>query len=304
MQYVIASTAVTDEIRFADGKTVEKAAGGAGIYALCGIKLWYDDVLLATGVGNDFDRLYGGWFRQNGLKTTGLHVKAGQTPHNIIRYFADGEREETPLYGADHYQKVEITPEELEPYFETAKGIYIFKNSNPEFWHQIIRYKKHSETALLWEIGCDAAYPENYLCVRSVARYVDIFSINLSESKSLLEKSDLEEIVAEYQSWNIPLIFLRRGSQGAVMITPDRVDYVAAEKNIRVIDPTGGGNSSSGAVLYGYAEGMPPAVCGRMGAISAAMCISRFGVPQKIDTEMRTAAKQKLERMQEEQDVK
>ncbi|MGL6198768.1 MAG: carbohydrate kinase family protein [Lachnospiraceae bacterium] len=304
MQYVIASTAVTDEIRFADGKTVEKVAGGAGIYALCGIKLWYDDVLLATGVGNDFDRLYGGWFRQNGLQTAGLQVKAGQTPHNIIQYFADGEREETPLYGADHYQKIEITPEELKPYFETAKGIYVFKNSNPEFWQKIIGYKKHSKAALLWEIGCDATYPENYLCVRSIARYVDIFSINLSESKNLLEKSDLEDIIAAYQSWNIPLVFLRRGAQGAVMITPDRVDYVAAEKNVMVVDPTGGGNSSSGAVLYGYTEGMPPAVCGRMGAISASMCISQYGVPQKINTEMRTTAKLKLDRMQEEKDVK
>ena len=50
MDYIIASTVVTDEIRFADKKTVEKKAGGAGIYALCGIRLWCDSVMPVTGV--------------------------------------------------------------------------------------------------------------------------------------------------------------------------------------------------------------------------------------------------------------
>ena len=54
MKYIVASTAVTDEIHFADGKRVETVAGGAGVYALCGIKLWSDDVMLVTGVGADF----------------------------------------------------------------------------------------------------------------------------------------------------------------------------------------------------------------------------------------------------------
>ena len=57
MKYVIASTAVTDEIHFADGKSVEIVAGGAGIYALCGVKLWCDEVMLATGVSADYQEI-------------------------------------------------------------------------------------------------------------------------------------------------------------------------------------------------------------------------------------------------------
>lgn len=37
MKYIIASTAVTDEIHFVDGKRTEIVAGGAGVYALCGV---------------------------------------------------------------------------------------------------------------------------------------------------------------------------------------------------------------------------------------------------------------------------
>ena len=59
MKYIIASTAVTDEIHFADGRKTETVAGGAGVYALCGVKLWSDDVMLVTGGGTDFSGIYG-----------------------------------------------------------------------------------------------------------------------------------------------------------------------------------------------------------------------------------------------------
>ena len=113
MKYVVASVSVTDEIRFAGGEYVEKIAGGAGIYALCGIKLWNDEVILATGVGADYQELYGSWYEKNQLSMDGLIVKDEKTPHTVIQYFEDGEREETPLYGLDHFKKIEITPEEL-----------------------------------------------------------------------------------------------------------------------------------------------------------------------------------------------
>lgn len=295
MNYIVASTAVTDEIHFADKKTVKQVAGGAGIYALAGMKLWTDETLLATGVGADFDSLYGEWFRQNRLSVKGLLIRDEKTPHNIIQYFPDGEREETPLYGAGHYLKIETRPEDLREYFQTAKGIYIFKNSRQDYWDKILRYKKNSKAVLMWEIASDSTYYDNKSAVREIARHVDIFSVNLTESRKLLGSADREALIREYQKWRIPLIFLRQGSKGAFMITPDSVVEVPAVKDVQVTDPTGGGNSSSGAVLYGYAKGYSPEVCGRMGGISAAMCISQYGVPHCIDEKMREEARHKLE---------
>lgn len=294
MKYIIASTAVTDEIHFADGKRVETVAGGAGIYALCGIKLWCDDVMLATGVGADFQGIYGKWYEENHISMDGLIIKDEKTPHTVINYFEDGEREEIPLYGSDHYKKIETVPEDLKPYFETAKGIYIFKNSNPEYWEKIIEYKKNSSAKVMWEIGCDATYPENYQNVKKIAKHMDVFSINLTESRNMMAKDNLEEIIKEYQSFDIPLVFLRRGAAGAVMITPNEATYVPSQKNVNVVDPTGGGNSSSGAVLYGFCEGISPEKCGIMGSISAAMCLGQYGVPEKITEEMRQEAMERV----------
>lgn len=295
MKYVIASVSVTDEIKFANGKHLPKIAGGAGIYALCGAKLWDDDVILATGVGADYNGLYGDWFKKNNLSMEGLIVKDEKNPHTRIQYFDDGEREETPLYGLDHFHKIEIQPEELEPYFKSAKGIYIFKNSNEAFWKKILEYKKNSEAKVMWEIACDAAYPENKQAVKEIASHMDILSINLTESQKLLGLEALEEIIREFQSWGMDLVFLRRGAKGSVMITPEAYVAVPAEKDADIVDPTGGGNSSSGAVLCGFCEGRDMESCARMGNLSAVMCLSQYGVPELISTEMQQKARRKLE---------
>lgn len=283
MKYIVASTAVTDEIHYPDGRQTTKIVGGAGIYALSGIRLWTEEVLLVTGVGADFDELYGDWFRTNRISMEGLIVKDPKTPHNVITYFEDGEREEMPLYGLEHYQKIEVTPEELAPYFQTAKGIYIFKNSNPDFWEKIIELKKSSSAVVMWEIANDATYLENKVRVKEIAEQMDILSINLSESRALLGLDSLVAIVEEFKSWNLKLVFLRTGAKGAVLISGGQAVEVPSE-NVDVVDVTGAGNSSSGAVLYGFCEGYKPTVCGRLGSLSAALCISQVGVPEKIVT--------------------
>lgn len=303
MDFIAASTSVTDEIRFADKKTVKRVAGGAGIYALCGIRLWSGCVMPVTGVGRDYDSLYGPWYRRNGVSMEGLIPKDDKTPYNIIRYFDDGERSETPLYGLEHYKKIEVTPQDLEPYFKTAKGIYLFRNSSRDFWKQMLPMLEDRKASVMWEIANDSTCPECLEDVRSIAEHVDLFSINLTESCQLFGVNTLDEVIARFRSWagkGVKMIFLRQGARGAVMITSESVSFVPPVEGVDVIDPTGGGNSSSGAVLYGYCSGYSPRECGMMGSISAAMCLEQFGIPEWIDENRREEAHRLLETMKGE----
>lgn len=299
MDFIIASTIVTDEVHFADGKTVKTAAGGAGIYALCGIRLWSDSVMPVAGVGRDYKSLYGAWHEANGISMEGLSVRDEKTPHNLIRYFQNGERNETPRYGTKHYQKMETRPEDLYAHLKTAKGIYLFKNSSPDFWHRLFPALKNRKAAVLWEISDDAALPEYLQEVQEIAEKIDIFSINLTESCRLLGAESLEEVIERFKTWKVRLLFLRRGEKGSVLLTPDKTVFVPSAEDVNVVDVTGGGNSSSGAVLYGYCCGYSLEECGRMGSISAAMCLGQFGVPAKIDEEMRKKAYRQLEHWKE-----
>lgn len=292
MKYVVVSAAVTDEIHFADGR-VKIVPGGAGIYALAGIKLWEDDVEIVTGIGKDYKSLHGEWYDNNELSTAGLTEKDEHSPYTIIQYFADGEREEIPKYGLEHFQKLETTAKELEPYLKKADGIYIFKNTDPIFWNEILKMERNPFGKIMWEIAADAAFSENEERVREIASQINIFSINLTEARCLFGISSKDEIVKKLQSWKLELVFLRQGAKGAVMISPQEIVEVPAEADVNVIDPTGGGNSSTGGVLCGVVNHYSPKICGKMGSLSAAMCISQYGVPKKITKEMRKEAYQK-----------
>lgn len=283
MDYIIASVAVTDEIHFPDKRVIDRVPGGAGVYALAGIRLWTDEVMLVTGVGRDFDSLFGNWYRNNNISMEGLLIKDQKTPHTVITYFPDGERTEKSLYGTEHFSKMEITAKELCPYFGKAKGIYIFRNADLIFWGEILNAKKSSGTKILWEISKDAAAYDQLSRVRRIAEQVDILSLNQAEAFSLLGVSTKEEAIERLGSWKVPLIYFRMGEKGACMITKDQIVEVESEKDILVMDTTGGGNSSSGAVLYGYCENLPLEEVGRLGSRAAAICIAQYGVPENMN---------------------
>ena len=289
MKYVIASTIVTDEIHFYGREEPVTVPGGAGIYALAGARLFADDVVPVPGGGEDFAALFGKWFADNAISMEHVTVTTEHTPQNIIQYFADGERSETPRFGFAHYHTAEVRPEYLEEAFREADGIYIFRNADSAFWDSVLSMKRDSRAKVLWEIALDAARPGMLREVRRIAESVEILSINRTEAKALTGK-DEEGALEVLSSWDVPLIFYRRGAEGSVMLAGGEKIEVPAKSGVKVVDPTGGGNSSSGAVLVGYCEGKCPAECALMGNLAAQMCIEVYGVPERITPKMRQAA--------------
>lgn len=100
---------------------------------------------------------------------------------------------------------------------------------------------------------------------------------------SLFGVDDEDEVIGRLRSWNLPIVYFRVGARGAWLITPDTVTFSPSCKNIRVVDATGAGNSSTAGVFLNRCEGVSLAECGRRGALSAACCIKQFGPPQKFE---------------------
>ncbi len=277
--YIIVSTAVTDRVYAHGAGRVEEQLGGAGVYALSGIRLWTENCCLVTGIGRDFPERHAEWFRRNRCTMEGLMVKDPHTAVSQIRYFADGERIETPPFGAEHYRKMEASPAELEPWLKSARGVYIFKECDAAYWESVLEMKQRYGFRLLWEINADSAVPERLEQVRGIAKQCDIFSINKTESLRMLSASSLEEAAGQLGKWEVPLIFLRAGEKGALMLSGGSVSSVPPVKDPVMKDPTGCGNGSCAAVLYGFCEGFGPVRCGLMGSISAAHIMEQYGPP-------------------------
>ncbi|REK77726.1 carbohydrate kinase family protein [Paenibacillus paeoniae] len=301
MKYVIVSTAVTDET-YQYGTTAPTVSlGGAGTYGLVGAKIWTDDVALVTGVGADFVETHGAWFETNRLHTQHLIVKDEHTPKTLVKYFEDGERQETPAYGAEHYRSMEASAADIgEALRPGVKGIYIFKEAELAFWDEIDALKQKFGFKLMWEINADSADYALISTVRQIAERVDMFSINRTEAQSLLRKDNVEEIIAEFAAWDTPLVFLRDGARGAFMISGEEVVHAPVVPDLDVIDATGGGNSSSAGVLFGICEGYSPYEAGIIGSISASICLRQEGVPLRLNEGLRQDAIELLNKMREE----
>lgn len=280
MDYVVVSTAVTDDLYLADGAHEGPQLGGAGIYALCGAWPWSKAPVLVTGVGADFEPLHGGWFARSGCSAAGLTVRDPHTPVSVVRYRPDGGRAETPRYGPGHYRRMEALPEDLESFLPGAWGVYIFKDLDLPYWEKVLALRARFGFSLMWEINADAAVPENLAQVRALARRCGLFSINSAEASALLGTADEAALTEELLAWDAELLYLRMGGNGAAVLSGGRAVRVPCAPCRRVADPTGAGNSSTAAVLCGWCQGASPRACGVMGAISAARCIEQYGPPE------------------------
>ena len=294
MKFIVQSTAVWDSISFPGGGEAREAPGGAGFYALAGMKVWEDDVAIVTGVGADYLDRFGKWYQDNSITTAGLMVKDPHTPRTLVCYDGDGERVEKPFFGPAHYRSMEARPEEIGQFCGGCEGVYVFKNLDPAYWDGLLALKRKYGFAQMWEIAANVTVPENLSKIREIAEQADVFSINKTEAKSMFGAEDETELIRRFQQWQIPLVYLRLGSRGVCLIRGGSAVFVPSVPDAQVVDATGGGNSSSGGALIGYCRGCSLEEIGAMGNVSASFCIAQWGAPERFDAALRAEAERRL----------
>lgn len=283
MNYYIGSTSVIDNLYFPDGREIKNVPGGAGIYALAGAKLWSDEVELRCGIGADYQAIFEAWYQVNHLSMASLTVVDPVTPVTEVHYHEDGERDEISKYGSEHYKLFEFKNSDLLRLATEKCGIYVFRNADETFWAPYLELTDRRAT-VLWEIAADACNPENYPMVIRVLQQIDVLSINLQEAKDLFQLDSEEAVIARLIQLKVPMIFLRLGKRGQKFIQNGQVTFVPSLTNAKVVDVTGGGNSSTGAVLVGYCQGQSAIEMGNMANQSAIMCLSQYGLPEDIES--------------------
>lgn len=290
-EYIVASTVVTDNIWLPGRVHAGRFPGGAGIYALSGLSLWCEDVLLVTGRGTDFEQQCADWFRQNHCSEQGLLRREERTPVTVVQYDSSGGRTDQPLYGWEHYRKMEASASEIIAAVDgNTKGVYVFQEIPTGYWEELLSAKAESHFALEWELNETALCPSKKPYIRNIAERCDILSLNFTEARILLEDARPEAVVDKLLLWDIPLIYLRMGEKGAVILrngTSVRIPSLP----VSAVDPTGAGNASSAAVLYGYCEDFDTLRCGLLGNLSAGECIRQHGPPALL-----TASRERVSR--------
>ncbi len=288
MDYVIAGNVMLDSVRFADGTEHRRESiGGPSTFAYSGVKLWTDDVMQCSRVGEDYHELFDPWMEKNGVEKKGFKVVCDRSNHSDLVYFEDG------TYGTDKTRMDETqvgeymqnlgymktSPADIGTFTEDAhvKGIYQAQNCDKVWWDELGRIKERDGFKVMWEIEGPSADVRFLDKVRYACQYVDIFSINIQECQHLFDVKGDEACIEKLQTLPVDVILFRVGERGLYSVTKDQAIYLPPAPG-PVVDPTGCGNTSTGSALYAYCEGKDPLMIGIMANVASAMNIRQFGV--------------------------
>ncbi len=288
MRYIVAASAGTDDVYQSDGTYMPHMLGGAGFYALCGVRLFSSDVVIVGGIGPSYFEMHGEWYERNKVHTEGLAVRCDDAV-TTVDYRSQDDRTDSPSIGLWEFRKRDPGIDEVKNFFDAdTKGIYAFRHYDEKFLGEIRKLKYIHNFKFMWEISEDACTKENIEKIEAALPFVDIFSINRHELCLLYGIDDEDEALRRLMSRLSHMAYVRRGGDGAVVLDGKNEKYYYAGPCVsrRVVDTTGCGNSSSGAFLFGIGEGYSIEESSAMGAVAASYVLAQFGPPRTFNAEI------------------
>ncbi len=205
-------------------------------------------------------------------------VDGPPTGRCLIVVTADAERTMSTYLGAG----AALGPEHIDPaIIGDAKVVYLegYLFDSPEAKEA---YRHASRTAheaggkvalTLSDSFCVQRHLEEWVTL--VDEQVDVLFGNADEVQVLCG-TGFDEALQQLQG-RVEVAVVTRGAAGSVLVTPEDVIEVPAERVAHVVDTTGAGDLYAAGFLYGYTQAMALADCGRLGSKAAAEVISHIG---------------------------
>jgi len=105
---------------------------------------------------------------------------------------------------------------------------------------------------------------------------VDILFANETEICALFETDDFDAATAAVAG-RCAVAAVTRGERGSVILCDGERCTIAAYPVERVVDTTGAGDQYAAGFLFGFANGRPLEICGRLASLAAAEVIGHYG---------------------------
>ena len=287
MDYIVFGNVMLDTVRLVNGVESERESiGGPATFAYSGIKLWTDNVMQSSRVGEDYHLLFDPWIKKNQVFTDGYEVVVEHCNRSYLVYLPDGTYtgdETKERFRSDWHQDfgyMKTSPEQIEKWTQgnAVRGIYVAQSVDTVWWKKLKQIKARDGFKVMWEIEGPSSYHRYMPEVLNAMENVDIFSINIQEARNLFNVETEEECIRELQKMPVDMTLFRVGKKGVYSITPTEVYFVPSAPVDREIDPTGCGNTSTGAALYAYCEGKDALMVGIMANVASAQNIRQYGV--------------------------
>ena len=258
MKYVVAGNAVADCINYADGSSAGFRPGGATLFALTGIQLWTDDVLLCGGFGEDYMQQLGDYLERNHIDRRGFNVRDPHHPINYMYYRDEGGWDTKTVHGFAHYDRLCCNPEEdgLRRFLTDARAVTTFRGEDPAFFREMFALQEEFGFRFGWEIRGSMCVPEKLPLIRQLLERVDAFSLNGPEAYTLFGVDSDQAAIDALLALHVPLVIFRVGKRGLYVLKDGEVLFAPSFEQYPVVDVTGCGNTSTASGFYAFWEGM------------------------------------------------
>ena len=300
-QILVAGTMAFDEIITKNAKS-GKVIGGAATYISYSSSFFTNDIYVSSIIGNDFPVSF-----LDEMNSKGIFTRMIEVSNKHKSFYWKGEYKNdfnTRVTHVTHLNALEfykpslnkssinfdlVMLGNLDPVIQM--DIYSqVKNDNNFFILDTMNYWIEKTQKELFEIICK----------------VNLVVINDEESRMLGKSDSIEECAKNILSYGPDYIIIKKGSHGAELFSKHQRSAIPALDNIKVVDPTGAGDSFVGGVcgylalqpMIGYKEIHSAMI---YGAVIASFCIEEFGLArlqkiskENIDKRIKTFAKHLL----------
>ena len=268
-----------DSIKTPNGNR-DKIIGGSCTYFSVAAS-HYTEVSIIGVVGNDFQKQHWDLFKKYNINTQSVTIEDGKTFSWGGEYNHDYSHRETLFTNLGVFENFKPM---IKRHFN--QPILYLGNIQPELQLDVINKVKspHLIAADSMNLWIDL-FPND---VMKLIKKVDIFLLNDEEAMQLCGHDNLDKIVNEFLSYGPKIVIIKMGSKGSLIGFGNKIIRISCVPNVKVVDPTGAGDSFAGGVLGYIAQyGLDDPVKAAMhGTAVASFTVSAFGLEKLYDVKL------------------
>jgi len=248
-------------------------------------------VSVISKVGEDFSKDYIKWLKNNKVDLSGLKlVEDASTTQFVIKYQKDWKRK-LGLKACAPPISTDDLPASLQ-----AKAVHVAPIANEISGELVTNLRKVANVLSIDPQGFVRDFDSKGNVSlkgwkrQSVLEQVDVFKASQHETEAVTGTRNLQLAARRISDYGVKIVIVTRGMQGSVVFFDNRLYNISAYASKTVLDPTGAGDTFSGAFLAEYVRGREVLWCACVGSASASFVVEDVG-PERFGEREETYAR-------------
>jgi sugar/nucleoside kinase (ribokinase family) len=285
VDFLIYGKIIIDDIRLANGQVVSGVLGGGGPQAAFGARLWQDSVGFLSRSGSDIEAEHGqtlqalaidlqGWQQYPDIPTPRTRMLYDEN-----EYMVSGGVLGMVISREDWYRLLgQVLP--LPADYSRPRLIHLVTEFFTEPMVETARQLAQHGAIFSLEPIIDSRAWSNRAELLALLPQVDLVTPDWPAASGLAGSDEPRQVMAYWAKLGSALVAVRHGQHGSYVWDRqhDQIWHIPAVP-VKVVDPTGAGNSYGGGLAAGWAASGEARTAGCYGAVSAKFLVERAGLP-------------------------